>query len=61
MDFIQIISNLGFPIASVVALAWFYNVRFKELSENIEQNTAVLIQIREHFRKEDSEKKSDDN
>lgn len=53
MDFVQLVSTIGFPIATVIALGYFYNGAFRELSNNIRENTEVLLQIREHFRGED--------
>ena len=48
----QIISNLGFPIACVIAMFWMFNkerdahkAETAELSKAIENNTQVMTQV----------------
>lgn len=50
----QLISNVGFPIAVCVYMAWDRYVSQKDMTRALDNNTTALNQILEHIRKEDS-------
>lgn len=49
----QLISNLGFPIAVCVYMAWDRHEAQKEMKQSLDNNTKALNLILEHMRKED--------
>lgn len=49
----QLISNVGFPIAVCVYMAWDRHNTQKEMTQALDNNTIALQQILEHIRKED--------
>ena len=49
----QLISNVGFPIAVCVYMAWDRHVSQKDMTQALDNNTTALNQILEHIRKED--------
>lgn len=53
------ISNMGFPIACVIAMFYFWNKEredhkeeMKQVTEALNNNTAALIHLEEHLRNE---------
>ena len=53
-DITQVISTLGFPIVTAIALFWFlnkerenHNEEIKSLQESINKNTTVLSELKE--------------
>lgn len=50
---IQVISTLGFPIATAIALFWYLVKCQKELSDVINDNTEVLLRILEHMKEDE--------
>lgn len=51
----QLISTYGFPIVACGALFWFITKEYREMRKIIENNTAVLLRILEHIKKEGDE------
>lgn len=51
----QLISTYGFPIVASGALFWFITKEYREMRKIIENNTAVLLRILEHIKKEGDE------
>ena len=49
----QIISTLGFPIATAVALFWYMVSEQKELRAVIDNNSNILLRILEHLKEEE--------
>lgn len=49
----QLISNVGFPIAVCVYMAWDRYKTQREMTQALDNNTIALQQILEHIRKED--------
>lgn len=49
----QVISTLGFPIATAVALFWYMVKVQKELSSVVTDNTEVLLRILEHMKEDE--------
>lgn len=65
MDWVQIISNIGFPIACVIGLAWFYVKDKDKTNAIIEKNTEAINTLVNCFsgftvRLEEVEKKVED-
>ena len=52
-DLVQIISTLGFPIATAVALFWYMVTEQKELRSVIDNNSNILLRILEHLKEEE--------
>ena len=50
---IQVISTLGFPIATTIALFWYLVKCQKELADVISDNTEVLLRILEHMKEDE--------
>lgn len=50
----QLISNVGFPIAVCVYMAWDRYKTQREMTQALDNNTIALQQILEHIRKEDN-------
>lgn len=50
---IQVISTLGFPIATAIALFWYMVKIQKELSSVVTDNTEVLLRILEHMKEDE--------
>ena len=55
----QLITNMGFPIACVIALFWFWNKEREDHKEELQQittalnnNTQALIKLEELWRNE---------
>lgn len=58
MEIVDIIQNLGFPIACVVGLGLYvreltnqHKEEVKELSTAIENNTLIITKMYEHFKR----------
>ena len=56
MDWITIVQSLGFPIACVIGLGWFvvrltdqHKAEMDAMTEALQNNTQVLISIRERL------------
>ena len=59
-EVVQIISNLGFPIAVVCALFWYMVKEQRELRTVIDNNSKILLRILEHMKQEEKEKDLDE-
>lgn len=62
MDIVDLISNLGFPIACVIGLGYYvreltnqHREEVKELSKAIDNNTLIITKMYEHFKKTEEE------
>lgn len=51
---LNMISNVGFPIAACGCLMYFINTTIKELRETIQQNTILLEKISAFLEKEET-------
>ena len=56
MDWVTIVQTLGFPIACVIGLGWFvvrltdqHKAEMDAMTEALQNNTQVLISIRERL------------
>lgn len=52
---VQLISQLGFPIATAVALFWYMVKENRELRKAIDNNTTMMTRILEHLTSEEGE------
>ena len=52
---VQIISNLGFPIAVACAFFWYMVKEQRELRTVIDNNSNILLRILEHMKQEEKE------
>lgn len=48
---VQLVSNLGFPIAMCCYFCWSDYIKNKGFQESIDNNTKALIEIKEYLRK----------
>lgn len=53
-DIVQIISTVGFPIVVAGALFWYIVKESGETRKVLSENTKVIAQLLEHFKKEDN-------
>lgn len=53
-DIVQIISTVGFPIVVSGAMFWYIVKEMGAMREVVAENTKVIAQLLEHFKKEDS-------
>lgn len=49
----QAISTYGFPIVMCGGLFWYMVTEMRELRSTVNNNTAAMLRILEHFQKED--------
>ena len=52
-DIVQIISTVGFPIVVAGAMFWYIVKEMGEMRKVVAENTKVIAQLLEHFKKED--------
>lgn len=45
VDFVNLINNVGFPIACVAYLAWNQSTQMQKFTETIDRNTRVLERL----------------
>lgn len=58
-DITQLVTTVGFPIVSCVALFWYINTTQKEMLDALDNNTNVIAQVLEHLRQEDNKNDTD--
>ena len=52
-DIVQIITTVGFPIVAAGAMFWYIVKEMGEMRKVVAENTKVIAQLLEHFKKED--------
>ena len=53
-DIVQIVTTVGFPIVAAGAMFWYIVKEMGEMRKVVAENTRVISQLLEHFKKEDN-------